>query len=531
MKQPFFFAPLLTFVCAFPLSAFSVENPVFKNIPILQKSLGFEAYYAKPVSGRGLKVAVFDKGFQGYQGEVGRSLPRNTVYVPGPVKAPAEVQTNHGLRMAQILTALATDNLQQPEVINEFYLYNVFGYSNFKAAVDDAIRRKVDVISYSEVWEYGGNNDGHGFINAQVSRATAAGITWVNAAGNFAQTTYNGPVTTGKDDWVRLPDQNQALSLRCEADRGHTCPVKVVLSWNSFSDNVDVGTNKDLDLALTDDLLNIVQTSALKQSAELKEDQPGFSKYPREILTAELKPGAYFLRVKNRSQNFGAKDRLRITVDGDQIKMPSRTRGESLLNPADNPSVITVGAVDSDRSSVSTRLHKPEISTASSVVLKDGSEFRGSSNAAAIVAAAVVRARVQNPDLRTKNEILRAISYRYSWDDVGLSVRDLYFGPKQGDCFQALDWPAAPNYVKAVLNRGAVLVETSQGYRLMTPFDPALLVPRQARLYANDMILLLPNGHFEIRRRGEPAPEGSSEVFQRPQEYGLCADDGVLLER
>lgn len=501
----------------------SSGSSAFKNISTLQSSLGFQNYYNSRGSGRPLKVAIFDKGFESYRTEVGRTLPANTVYVPGPVATPPEMKTEHGFRMAQILTALATNNLQEPSVIKEFYLYNVYGYSNFKAAIDDAIRRKIDVISYSEVWEYGGNHDGKGFINAQVSRATSAGITWVNAAGNFELMTYNGAIRTGKDDWVVLPDQNQGLSLRCNASKGQTCPVKVVLSWNDFKDNVDLGTDKDLDLALTDDLLNIIQTSALQQSADAKEERPGFSKYPREILTAELKPGAYLLRVKNRSQNFTSRDRLRITVDGEQVTMPSHSDGESLLNPADNPSVITVGALDSERSSVSKRLGKPDILTVSSVVLQDGTEFRGSSNATAIVAAAIVRARYQDESLRKPQDLIRAISFHYDWNEGGLSLRDLYFGPTRGaSCFQAIEWSAAPEYVKQVLHRGGVLVETSQGVRIMVPFDPLTLTRRGRRAYGNDMILLLPDGTLEVRRRGSPAPEGSSEVFQRPQEAGLC---------
>ncbi|HEY8269240.1 MAG TPA: S8 family serine peptidase, partial [Pseudobdellovibrionaceae bacterium] len=256
---------------SFILIANTAQAQVFKNISVLQNSLGFKKYYATSNPPHPLKVAIFDKGFEGFQTEIGKSLPANTVYIPGPVPAPDDLKTEHGLRMAQIFTALTTNNLQQPQMIQEFYLYNVFGFSNFKAAIDDAIQRGVDVISYSEVWEYGGNHDGHGFINAQVARATAAGILWINAAGNFALTSYNSAISTGNDDWVKLPDQNSALTLRCETNKKGKCSIKAVLSWNDFKNDVDPGTNKDLDLALADDMLNIVQTSALHQSMDPSE--------------------------------------------------------------------------------------------------------------------------------------------------------------------------------------------------------------------------------------------------------------------
>ena len=503
-------------------SIFAAHAKVFKNIPALQKGLGFTHYLKSGKKLRPVKVAIFDKGFDGYEDEIGKSLPANTVYVPGPVPAPEDAKTEHGLRMAQIFTALATDNLKRPELLEEFYLYNVYGFSNFKAAVDDAIERGIDVISYSEVWEYGGNHDGKGFINAQVSRATAAGILWVNAAGNFAKTTFNSAITSGDGDWVQLPDPNQALILRCENTAAKKCPLRVVLSWNDFKDDIDPGTEKDLDLALTDDMLNIVQTSALRQSKDPNESRPGYSKYAREILTAELKPGTYFLRVKDRSKNFGSKDRLRITADGENISMPRHMTDESLLNPADNPSVITVGALDSDRSSLSRSLNKPDIMAPSSMILENGAEFRGSSNSTAIVAAGVALARMRNPNA-SKSQILASISRDFNWDQGALSLNYLRFWPAGGaTCFSAHEWSEAPEYIQKVVALGGVLVETTAQYRLMVPFDPALLAPDQQRLSADDMVIVEPQGGFYIVRRLSQIPQGAVEVFQRPYEASLC---------
>jgi subtilisin family serine protease len=424
--------------------------------------------------------------------------------------------------MAQIVTALVTNNMKQPQAIQEFYLYNVFGYSNFKAAIDDAIARHVDVISYSEVWEYGGNNDGKGFINAQVSRATAAGITWVNAAGNFGLLTYNSSITTMTEDWVKLPDQNNSLVLRCEKNDSGKCPVKAVLSWNDFKDDVNPGTDKDLDLALTDDMLNIVQTSSLRQSNDPNESRPGYSKYPREILTAELKTGTYFLRIKDRSGNFGKSDRLRISVDGENLTMPSHSTDESLLNPADNPSVITVGALDSDRSSISAKLGKPDLLAPSSFILSNGAQFLGSSNSTAIVAAGVALAKAQNPQAKTKEQILSLISKSYSWDQGGLTIRYFGFLPTAGNCFTSRQWPNTPAYIQSVLSKGGVLVDTTAQARIMLPFDPLVLAPNLARQYPTDMIVVMPNGQFQIYQRNMMIPQGAVEVFQRPYEIGLC---------
>lgn len=512
--QKFLFTAILAF-------SFVAEAQVFKNISVLQNSLGYKKYYgaqnAKPV-----KVAIFDKGFEGYQAEIGKSLPANTQYIPGPVAAPDDMKTEHGLRMAQIFTALATNGLQNPGVVSEFYLYNVFGYSNFKAAVDDAIARGIDVISYSEVWEYGGNHDGKGFINAEVTRATNAGIIWVNAAGNFALTTYNSGITTGNEDWVKLPDQNNALALRCEQNSAGKCVIKAVLSWNDFKDDVNPGTDKDLDLALTDDMLNIVQTSGLRQSDDPNENRPGYSKYAREILTAELKPGTYYFRVKDRSKNFAKSDRLRITVDGDSITMPHHAVDESVLNPGDNAAAITVGAFDANRSSISLKMNKPDLVAPSSMVLQNGGEFRGSSNATAVVAAGAALVRSMNPGA-SRSQVLAKLSKNFNWDQGFLSINYLRFMPTANGCFRSREWAEAPDYIKQVLTTGGLLVETTAQYRVMVPFDPIMLVSGQQRQMADDMIIALPQGGMQIIRRLSPVPAGAIEVFQRPVEIGLCA--------
>ena len=271
----------------------------FKNLNVLQEQIGFTKYYSEKSQCRRLRVAVLDKDFTGYKAEVGITLPANTIYISGAPSKPMPKGTGiedpdddnsnnndnnnkqskgHGTAMAQILTAFLTNELQATQWTPELVLYNAQGFSNIKYAIDDMINRKIDVVLYSEVWQYGGNNDGTGFINAEVNRATAAGITWVNAAGNFEQTTYNGAIETVKDDWVKLPDPNNGLMIRCEENKNGKCFLRAVLAWNDFRNNPDKGTDKDLDLVLTDDVLNILMVAGLRQSDDPKESRSGFSK-------------------------------------------------------------------------------------------------------------------------------------------------------------------------------------------------------------------------------------------------------------
>lgn len=484
------------------------------------QNLGFSKY-ATNASLKKVKIAVLDKGFEGYQSELGKSLPVGTVYHSGPMSAPTEAQTTHGLRMAQILVQSLTLEGKSPQFEPELHLYNVFGFTNFQSAVDDLIQRKVDLVLYSEVWEFGSNFKGDGFINSEVNRATAAGVLWINAAGNFHLSTYNTSIKSNKDLFVILPNENQSLKVICPENPQNKCQWKIVLSWNDFKSNSELGTEKNLDLALTDDFLSIIQKSELRQSADPQEARPGYSKYPREIITAEVKPGTYFLRVKNRSENFRETDSLRITVDGDFVAMPSRSTTESLLNPADNSQVITVGAFDSDRSSVSHRLNKPELWTVSSLFL-DGVEYRGSSNSAALVAAGIALAKAINPKL-TKDDLLKLVARgARDWNAPGLPLAQLQFSFTGQGCFQEVNFPSLPKHLEAVLDRGGIFVQTNMGARIMVSYDPLILAPHLQRKLVHDVLLATPNGYRVIPRNAQTAGPEEVEVFQRPMELGLC---------
>src|SRR5262249_4427326 len=148
-----------------------------------------------------------------------------------------------------------------------------------------------DIVLYSQVWEYGGNGDSHGFINAIVNKALDAGILWINAAGNFGRSTRIAPVEpmNSGGDWVRFSAGNRkwtdAVKLRCKAEKDKTCPMRIVLTWNDFKDNPGVGTNKDLDLYLVDTYGEARESSTFRQSQAPDANDPAARLFPREFLT------------------------------------------------------------------------------------------------------------------------------------------------------------------------------------------------------------------------------------------------------
>lgn len=500
----------------------------FQNLDQMIEDLNLRPYFRHNLKAkRQLKVAIFDNGFKGAKEQIGGTLPEFTEIHDGPVAVQGEEEA-HGYYMAKIfyevLTLGGKDDRYAPA---EFHLYRTYGYSNLKAAVEDAIEREIDIVLYSQTWEYGGNFDGKGFINALVNRALNHGILWVNAAGNFGQTTFNSDIRTGKDDWVELPGVNHSVEVRCEINQTGKCPFRAVLSWNAFTNNVDDGTNKDLDFVLTDDTLRILKSANLTQKLDAG-DQPGTSKYPREILTAELEPGLYYLRIKNRSKNFvSGKDKLRISVTGDFLSMESHDKSESLQAPADNPRVLSVGALDSEKSGISRKLRKPEVYANSFVSVTDKENFKGTSNSAAMVAAGVTILKSLIPDL-SKDEIVKMMGTSiptHGEYGQGLPLDTLGFFPTGNlGCFAPVSAEDAPDYLLEMIEDGGILVETSHGKKLFFDFDPISLMSGFYRRDWADILVTTPNGlGIYHRSYAQNLSREAIEVVQTPRNQVICS--------
>jgi hypothetical protein len=172
-----------------------------------------------------VRIAVLDNSFFGYQTEVGKRLPASTQYFPG-VTSDAdrfEDKSMHGLFMAILIHQIVLKSGCQANY--QLSLFNSNGLTKFTDAVNSVIRDGHDIVLYSQVWEYGGNGDSRGFINAIVNKALDAGILWINAAGNFGRLMRIAPVepmATSGGDWVRFSAGNgkwtDAVKLRCKAE-------------------------------------------------------------------------------------------------------------------------------------------------------------------------------------------------------------------------------------------------------------------------------------------------------------------------
>ena len=363
-------------------------NSTLANLPELIEKLNLAPYHARGFRGQNLRIAVLDNGFAGLNLSLGSRLPPDTRLVES--NGNNAQSTIHGTKLAELVYALASGSSRYdsrrlgPQIV----LYNTNGYSNLVAAIDLAIADKVDMILYAQVWEYGGNFNGAGFINAQVKKATQAGILWVNAAGNFGQSTYVGPIEVVSGHDVALPHKegsNSGVRFQVPSLGGAKLPIRIVLSWNDFSDSKSYRTPQDLDFIVESSDGKELSGGRLIQDGAEHSNDPRFSAHAREIIKLDLGPGTYRIRVKAMSSNFDADSLMRIAIDGPGVQILDNPSVDSILIPADNPEVLTIGAGDVNFSAKS-RAGKPELTTISNIRFDDGQEIAGTSAASAIAA-------------------------------------------------------------------------------------------------------------------------------------------------
>lgn len=397
-----------------------------------RRRLGLLPAYASVPRIKAVKVAILDSGFAGVDGKR-PYLPANTIvvenYDPAFVRKhglgdPAFTRPfipgeTHGRAMAQLVWAMCGNDPSGPQ----FYLLNANGPTLFRRAIRFAISQKADIILFSGNFEGGGNYDGKGPINAAVDEAIAAGIIWVNAAGNSGGRVYNGPVDIGSDGFVRFRGAPFPSALRF-INRFDENRVTVTLTWNDYRQTEDAGTDKDLDLIVEDANGAVVGASRLRQVPADKPAGEGETRNPRERLVlsdlAAVSEGQeYRIRVKANGRNFGPTDRLRILVSSDQtapfvnpkdgtsadpVEFLDASQSGEIYPPADNSGVLTVGdtSASSSRGPTSDGRMKPDVVLDEATArFSNGAETVGASNAAAYFAGVVAILRAQEPTLTT----------------------------------------------------------------------------------------------------------------------------------
>jgi subtilisin family serine protease len=227
--------------------------------------------------------------------------------------------SEHGTACAEIIYDIAPDA--------QFFLTQPRTEVELGNAVNWCISQGVNVISYSMGWHItAGPLDGTGVINGIVNNAVNYGIAWVNSAGNYAKAHWGG------DFYDPDGDGFHNFSGSVEVNGFETWGESVIIGM--IWDDPWGFSNNDYDLYVYRlDTLTIVALSVDPQDGD--DDPIEYIKF----IPIQSVPYAFVIKKyrglpKNIHVNFLTKNALDYQVPA-----------TSILIPADNPNVITVGAV------------------------------------------------------------------------------------------------------------------------------------------------------------------------------------------
>lgn len=286
--------------------------------------IGADTWNTAGFTGFGVKVAILDAGFSGYEAALGGALPSEVTVQSFRRDGDINAGTEHGRRAAEVVHSVAPGA--------ELYLVNFETVTELSAAVDYLLAEGVDVVSFSLGYIHNGPGNGTGPVNDIVSRSVGAGQTWAVASGNWAQQHWSGPFRDDDGDTVHEFANDVEMNSH-EFTSGDLITVSV--RW----DEPWGEACSDYDLELFGPTGALVRASRSIQNCD---DDPVES-----VRVLATQTGAYGLRIIQAHAEEGPRH-LDVMMVGTPDRGSPLTIFEpsgSLSEPADHPSVITVGAL------------------------------------------------------------------------------------------------------------------------------------------------------------------------------------------
>ena len=366
---------------------------------------GADTWHAAGITGHGIKIGVVDMGFDKFGDLMGTELPANVqvlcfsdVGVSSSSQSDCETEGDaHGTAVTEALYDIAPDAT--------YFISNPLSRGDLKATVEWMIANDVDVINQSLLWVWDGPGDGTSPYSDSplrtVDTAVESGATWVNAAGNYAMSTWFGRFSDGNGNQYHEFARGAECNL-VAFDAGELAIID--LRWH---DNWG-GASRDLDLMVMpptiegEYYLENALSSEWKQSGR-PEDIPFES-----VVFTVAQTSDYCIAVRHYSGDLPTWMQLQA-VAGQFLK--HHTVNGSIGNPAEsaNAGLLAVGATGVDNLDVirpfSSRGPTPDGRIKPDVVGADGTysaaygeRWFGTSLSSPHVAGLVALARQRFPD-------------------------------------------------------------------------------------------------------------------------------------
>jgi hypothetical protein len=285
-------------------------------------------------TGRRVKIAVLDLGFKGYRGLLGTELPAAVVVRSFRADRDIEAGIVHGAACAEIIRDMAPDA--------EIYLVNFSTDVEHHEAVNYLVGEKIDIVCSALGWPNTGPGNGTGPICEDVKKCAAAGILWVNAAGDDAEKHWEAAFAdTNGNSFHDFATDDEILQWWVPADTW----TGAALNWDDWGtwDGAAFGKpTQDYDLLLW--RRNGTVWELLQYCDDFQNGLAG-QKPVEETSLWKTNVGTYygvsFLKF-NASRNV----KLELFVQGASGPIEYAVPAGSLTIPADAAEAVAVGATD-----------------------------------------------------------------------------------------------------------------------------------------------------------------------------------------
>ena len=373
------------------------------------------------VHGEGVRVAIVDLGFENSRRSQARGdLPTRLTRVDFCGSGGFET-TGHGTAVAEIVSELAP--------AADLYLVCVRDAAGLGQAVDYARAHGITIISHSASWFNSARGDGNGPAwspEGIVAAAHAAGILWVNAAGNRAQQHWSGSfVDADANGWNEFAPGDEGNTVVIPGN-AYACAA---LKWDDWPASAE-----DYDLYFIAPNGSVASSSTNPQTG---------AEPPTELacqVNSSSSPKAYGIAIRAHAVT-GRPVRFDLFVyPGPDLEY--QVASGSVTEPGTSPAALTVGAIcwrdnglesySSQGPTIDNRV-KPDLVGPDSVssgiygyfTACGRSGFAGTSAATPHVAAAAALVEQANPSFGP-DEIATYLEERAV--DLGPTGRDTMFG-------------------------------------------------------------------------------------------------------
>ncbi|MFC1808377.1 CFI-box-CTERM domain-containing protein [Candidatus Omnitrophota bacterium] len=456
---------------------FLIRHPLIP-VPLAETSEGVAltaatTYQGNGYTGSGVDVAVIDLGYSNLDDAVlNGDIPSNYKgddETGGGLKAGTET---HGTGCAEIVYDMAPDA--------QLHLILIASATDLGDAIDYCIANGVDIISHSVGWfDVDGRGDGSGTIGDIVDDAYAAGILWVNAAGNYTQSHWQGTFTqtvAGGVSTTFLPGStvrfhefssgNQISHVQTVTTTG--AASRFALRWNDGWSTVNSTGSSNVRYAiyLFEDFplpFSISAGDGFTTAADADASSVHTAGQTPSISINYGSIGTFYVAVASVDSSANREIEF-SSLDGD---LQYYTEESSIVDPASHANVFAAGAIDEDNwvngpqesfSSLgptnawggSASRIKPDIAAPDGVANYTYTAFYGTSAACPHTAGAAALLLEESPT-RTADQLMSLLRSRAI--DIGAAGTDNVYGAGKLNLVQVTSTPNPSSAAGGLIGR------------------------------------------------------------------------------